>query len=139
MKQARSWMQGVKLPELKMLDFILSLYLDFALVYPFVVGSGREYAPASCPVKLSDVVVFVISCRTSSFPSYASSRRRFTFQSEPFLLLNLCIGRLCFCYVYNGNRAHFWVSRVKKLSIRASIWWTGSIESFFLIFLKSTI
>jgi hypothetical protein len=77
-------MQGVKLPVLKMLDFVLSLFLDSALVYSFVVGFGREYAPASFPVKLSDVVVFVIPCKTYSFPSYASSRRRFIFQSEPF-------------------------------------------------------
>jgi branched-subunit amino acid transport protein len=74
----------VNLPVLKMLDFVPSSFLNSALVYPFVVGSGREYAPASFPVMISDVVVFAISCRTPSLPSYASSRRRFTFQSEPF-------------------------------------------------------
>jgi hypothetical protein len=71
-KPVRSWMQGVELSVLETLKPDLKLFLDATLVYPFVVGSGREDAPALSPIKLVIAVTFVILCRT---PSYASSRR----------------------------------------------------------------
>jgi hypothetical protein len=40
MKLVRSWMQGVKLPELETLKFVLRPFLAATLVCFFVVGSG---------------------------------------------------------------------------------------------------
>jgi hypothetical protein len=78
MKLVRSWMQGVELPELETSKFDLRLFLDATLVYSFVVGSGREDAPALSPIKLSIAVVFVIPAELLVMLGV------FTFQSEPF-------------------------------------------------------
>jgi hypothetical protein len=74
-------MQGVELPELETPKFDLRLFLDATLVYSFVVGSGREDAPALSPIKLSIAVGFVISAELLVTLAVGGV---FTFQSEPF-------------------------------------------------------